>query len=122
MRFLLDQDVYVKTERFLQDKGYDLVRVSSLGMARATDETILSLAQAQGRILITRDRDYGTLVFVRSQGTGVIYLRMVPSTLDAVHQELSRVLTQYSMEALQKAFVVVTKDGHRFRLLNSGVD
>ncbi|MFH7243641.1 MAG: DUF5615 family PIN-like protein [Spirulina sp.] len=122
MRFLLDQDVYAKTERFLQDKGYDLVRVSSLGMARATDETILSLAQAQGRILITRDRDYGTLVFVRSQGTGVIYLRMVPSTMDAVHRELSRVITQYSMEALQKAFVVVTKDGHRFRLLNSGVD
>ncbi len=100
MRFLLDQDVYAKTEWFLQDEGYDLVRVAALGMAQAKDEAILSAAQAQGRILITRDRDYGNLVFVRSQGAGVIYLRMVPSTLDAVHQELSRVITQYPMPAL----------------------
>lgn len=74
MRFLLDQDVYAKTQRFLRDEGYDLVRVAALGMAQAKDEAILGAAQAQGRILITRDRDYGNLVFVRSQGAGVIYL------------------------------------------------
>jgi len=78
------------------------------------------VAQDQERILITRDRDYGNLVFVRSQGAGVIYLRMVPSTLDAVHHEFNRVITQYSMSALRSAFVVVTKDGHRFRTVNPG--
>ncbi|WP_035994664.1 DUF5615 family PIN-like protein [Leptolyngbya sp. KIOST-1] len=117
MRFLLDQDVYAKTERFLRDEGHDLVRVAELGMSQAKDEAILSTAQAQERILITRDRDYGNLVFVRSLGTGVIYLRMVPSTLEAVHGELKRVIAQYSTVALSKAFVVVTKDGHRFRTL-----
>lgn len=122
MNFLLDQDVYAKTERFLRDQGYDLVRVAALGMAQARDEAILSTAQAQGWILITRDRDYGNLVFVRSQGAGVIYLRLVPSTLDTVHQELNRVITQYPMPALQRAFVVVTKDGHRFRTLNRGIE
>lgn len=104
MRFLLDQDVYAKTERFLRDERHDLVRVAELGMAQAKDEAILSMAQAQERILITRDRDYGNLVFVRSLGTGVIYLHMVPSTLESVHRELSRVITQYSMAALSKAF------------------
>ncbi|WP_156120000.1 hypothetical protein [Leptolyngbya sp. KIOST-1] len=42
---------------------------------------------------------------------------LVPSTLEAVHGELNRVITQYSTVALSKAFVVVTKDGHRFRTL-----
>lgn len=117
MKFLLDQDVYAKTERFLRDEGHDLVRVSELGLARATDEIVLSTAQEQGRILITRDRDYGNLVFVRSLGTGVIYLRMLPTTLEAVHAELCRVIVQHSATELSKAFVVVNKDGHRFRKL-----
>lgn len=117
MKFLLDQDVYAKTERFLRDEGHDLVRVSELGLARATDETVLSTAQEQGRILVTRDRDYGNLVFVRSLGSGVIYLRILPTTLEAVHTELCRVIDQYSTAEISKAFVVINKDGHRFRKL-----
>ena len=117
MRFLLDQDVYAKTIRFLQDAGHDLVRVSELGLSRASDTTILQTAQAQNRILITRDRDYGNLVFVQSLGTGVIYLRILPATLADVHTELNRVITTYSEEALSKAFVVVSQGGHRFRPL-----
>ncbi len=34
-------------------------------MSRASDEEILKVAQEQKRILITRDRDYGNLVFVK---------------------------------------------------------
>lgn len=117
MRFLLDQDVYAKTVKFLQDSGHDLVQVSELGLSRASDETILRTAQAQNRILITRDRDYGNLVFVQSLGTGVIYLRIVPIALADVHAELNRVIMTYSEEALSKAFVVVSKGGHRFRAL-----
>jgi predicted nuclease of predicted toxin-antitoxin system len=115
MRFLLDQDVYAKTARFLRAEGHDLLQVSELGLSQATDETILSTAQTQNRILITRDRDYGNLVFVQALGTGVIYLRILPTTLAAVHAELGRVTAQYSAAELSKAFVVVSNDGHRFR-------
>lgn len=117
MRFLLDQDVYAKTIRFLEDTGHDLVQVSKLGLSRASDEVVLQTAQAQNRILITRDRDYGNLVFVQVLGTGVIYLRILPATLADVHAELNRVIVTYSEEALSKAFVVVTQGGHRFRAL-----
>ena len=34
-------------------------------MSRASDEEILQVAQKQQRILITRDRDYGNLVFIK---------------------------------------------------------
>ncbi|PSN11103.1 hypothetical protein C7293_25625 [filamentous cyanobacterium CCT1] len=117
MRFLLDQDVYAKTIRFLQESGHDLVRVSELGLSRASDATVLQTAQAQNRILITRDRDYGNLVFVQALGSGVIYLRILPTTLADVHAELNRVVTTYSEDALAKAFVVVSQGGHRFRAL-----
>ena len=115
MKFLLDQDVYGLTARFLASSNFDIVSVSQLGLSRAPDKEVLGTAQSQGRILITRDRDYGNLVFVQSLGAGVIYLRILPSTANAVHQELMRVIEKYSAKELSGAFVVVEANGHRFR-------
>ncbi|MBW4672787.1 MAG: DUF5615 family PIN-like protein [Desmonostoc geniculatum HA4340-LM1] len=75
MRLLLDQDVYAVTARFLVNTEHDVILVAQIGLSQASDEEILRTAQEQNRILITRDRDYGNLVFVRAMGSGVIYLR-----------------------------------------------
>jgi predicted nuclease of predicted toxin-antitoxin system len=115
MRLLLDQDVYAVTARFLVDAGYDVVLVAQIGLSQASDEEILRTAQEQNRILITRDRDYGNLVFVRAMGSGVIYLRILPTTVNNVHNELVRVMETYAEVELVGAFVVVEPDGHRFR-------
>ncbi len=79
---------------------------------------MLSITQEQGRIFITRDRDFGVLVFVRDLGMGVIYLRILPSTLGVVHEELETVLMSYSEDELKRAFVVVEPGRHRFRRLS----
>jgi len=118
MRFLLDQDVYAATARFLRDLGHDVVSVAKIGCSQAADEELLSIAQEQRRIFVTRDRDFGGLVFVRDIRTGVIYLRILPSTLRAGHKELETVLTSYSGEELKKAFVIVEPGRHRFRRLS----
>jgi predicted nuclease of predicted toxin-antitoxin system len=117
MKFLLDQDVYLATACFFQKLGHDVIRVAQLGLARAADEELLHTAHAQQRIMVTRDRDYGHLVFVKALGSGVIYLRMLPTTQNAVHQELERVLHSYTEEQLRQAFVVIEPGGHRFRKL-----
>ncbi|WP_216595662.1 DUF5615 family PIN-like protein [Myxosarcina sp. GI1] len=91
MRFLLDQDVYAVTARFLIEVGHDVILVAQIGLSRASDEEILKKAQEQKRILITRNRDYGNLVFVRAIGSGIIYLRILPSTVNVVHGELRRI-------------------------------
>ncbi|MEL6263090.1 MAG: DUF5615 family PIN-like protein [Cyanobacteria bacterium J06626_6] len=57
VKFLLDQDVYRVTVKFLLSASFDVVSVSQLGLSRAPDTEVLSTAQSQGRILITRDRD-----------------------------------------------------------------
>ena len=54
-------------------------------------------------------------MFVQSLGAGVIYLRILPSNVNAVHQELARVIEKYSAAELSRAFVVVEANGHRFR-------
>ncbi|MHC5724920.1 MAG: DUF5615 family PIN-like protein, partial [Nostoc sp.] len=42
---------------------------AQIGLSQASDEEILKIAQEQNRILITRDRDYGNLVFVNDVGS-----------------------------------------------------
>ena len=41
MKFLLDQDVYAVTERFLINLGHDVIPVAQPGLSRADDEEIL---------------------------------------------------------------------------------
>jgi predicted nuclease of predicted toxin-antitoxin system len=120
MKFLTDQDVYATTVRFLSGLGHDVVTAAQLGLAQAEDVALLQAAQAQGRIFVTRDRDFGGLVFVQGGGAGVIYLRMAPSTQNAVHVELERVLTLYSEQELQGSFVVIEPGRHRIRKLAAG--
>jgi predicted nuclease of predicted toxin-antitoxin system len=115
VKFLLDQDVYALTARFLTAQGHDVVTASQLGLSRAQDIDLLKRSADDGRIFVTRDRDYGNLVFVHSAGSGVIYLRMLPSTMEAVHVEMKKVLETYSETELTKAFVVVEENRHRIR-------
>ena len=63
MRFLLDQDLYAATARHLIELGHDVVRAAELGLSRTDDEALLEVARSQGRLLVTRDRDFGRIVF-----------------------------------------------------------
>ena len=117
MKFLLDQDVHAATARFLSGLGHDVVPVARIGLSQADDEQLLNVAQEENRILITRDRDFGSLVFLRALGAGVLYLRMLPSMQNAVHTELENVLKAYPEGELAKAFVVIEPAGHRIRRL-----
>ena len=115
MRFLTDQDVYAATVAFPCDRGHDVATASERGMSRAVDAELLALAHVEGRVFVTRDRDYGGLVFVQSLGAGVLCLRVLPSNLQAVHAELERVLGMYGEAELRGAFVVVEPARHRIR-------
>jgi predicted nuclease of predicted toxin-antitoxin system len=115
MKFLTDQDVYATTVRFLSGLGHDVVPVAQLGLSQADDAELLRVAHKQDRLFVTRDRDFGNLVFVHGSGAGVLYLRILPSTQRAVHAELANVLTLYSEQGLRGAFVVIELGRHRLR-------
>jgi predicted nuclease of predicted toxin-antitoxin system len=88
-------------------------------MAKAVDSELLTAAQALGRILVTRDRDFGSLVFAQSAEAGVIYLRISPAVIASVHAELMRVLEVHTQDELEASFVVVEPGRHRIRRLGS---
>jgi predicted nuclease of predicted toxin-antitoxin system len=118
MRFLADQDVYAATVKLLRERGHDVVTASELGRARSSDLDLLQTAIQGQRIFVTRDRDFGALVFVTGIKGGVIYLRILPSNIRIVHAELIRVLDQYDETELLSALVVVEAGRHRLRRIS----
>lgn len=77
MRFLLDAHVPTDVATALLESGHDVAR-SAFVLPDALDETILALAVAEQRILITWDRDYSELVFYRRAPAppAIIYIRL----------------------------------------------
>ena len=120
MRLFIDQDVYAVTIQFLRGSGHDVVTAAERSMSRSADAELLRAARADRRVLVTRDRDFGGLVFLHALDAGVLYLRMLPSTIPAVHAELGRVLELYGENELHGAFVVIEPGRHRMRRLAAG--
>jgi predicted nuclease of predicted toxin-antitoxin system len=59
LRLYLDQCLRTEVSCALRGEGYDIVRASEVGQARADDAQILSRAMADGRILVTLDEHFG---------------------------------------------------------------
>ena len=58
MRFLLDQGLPRSTVAHLQTKAIEAEHVGDLGLARASDETILTESRNRGAVVVTLDSDF----------------------------------------------------------------
>jgi predicted nuclease of predicted toxin-antitoxin system len=95
-----------------------VIRTAAIGLDRGDDSELLAAAAREQRIFVTRDRDFGGLVFLARQRCGVIYLRVKPSTVKSVHLELDEIPHRHTEERLRSAFVVVEPGRYRFRNLD----
>ena len=111
IKFLLDANVGRTVKEFLEREGFDVGWIVEID-PRMDDIDILSLAVAEGRVLVTVDKDFGNLIF--NQGLahkGVIRLE---DTFPHVQvQYLRTLLRQHSEELIDHVIVI---DGGRIRI------
>lgn len=75
MRFLADVNIEAMLVRWLRAEGHDVVWATELPPSIPDDE-LLTLANDEGRVLLTYDRDFGELIFSRhGLSEGIILLR-----------------------------------------------
>ena len=118
MRILTDQDVYKTTIDNLIKWGYDVTTAKELNMDKATDEALLAMANKLDCLLITRDKDFGAILFLRKElSTGVILLRGNPNQIDDLHIQLKRLLHEHSEDKLKASICVVEHNKYRIRRL-----
>lgn len=76
MKFLVDQNQSPLVAELLTEAGHDAVHTRGIGMETASDPEVLARAVADGRVLISADTDFGTLLAQSGdQAPSVILLR-----------------------------------------------
>ena len=70
------------------------------------------------RIFVTRDKDFGALVFIKKILVGVILLRLQPSNISKVHKKLERLLKEYSEAELKSIFSIIEPSRIRTRKIS----
>ena len=63
MKLLVDENLGRSFTQWLRQRGHDAVTTHDLGLASKPDTAIADRAIREQRIVITRDSDFGTLVF-----------------------------------------------------------
>lgn len=114
MRLFADHDVYSKTVLFLKSDGHDIETAKEAGLAAAPDEEILKHCVRERRVLVTRDKDYGNLLFAQGLPChGVILIRCGPALLDQAHLQLRDALRV--REDLESLMIAVEANRYRVR-------
>jgi predicted nuclease of predicted toxin-antitoxin system len=105
---LLDQSANAKLIPYLREQGHDVTRIARDYPAGLPDPDVLAIAHREHRALITHDRDFGELVFVRLQlHAGVILIRLGPSPpLEVMIARLNEVFSRHAHKL--DRFIVVT--------------
>jgi predicted nuclease of predicted toxin-antitoxin system len=80
LKLYLDQCLRLEVAWALRHEGYDVVRASEVGHARADDSEILLRIQSERRVLITLDDHFGNwAVLPLREHPGVIRLKTSPA-------------------------------------------
>lgn len=114
MKFLVDECTGTSVVACLRDEGHDAVAVVEV-MPEADDEEILDRAVAEGRMVVTNDKDFGEMVFRSGLAhRGVVLLRWRDERAENKIWMMKVVLAQVG-ERLRNHYVVATEAGIRVR-------
>jgi predicted nuclease of predicted toxin-antitoxin system len=81
VRFKLDENIGRRGLEFLRASGHDVMTVWDQNLQGVTDQRLFDVCAAEGRALITLDRDFGEVLrFPPERGSGIIILDVGPRT------------------------------------------
>jgi len=116
MRFLADENVEQPVVDALRADGHDVTCVGEVAPGTA-DEQVLQIANAESRLLLTNDKDFGQLIYREGRvSEGIVLLRF--ETQDGVEKAaiLDRILPTLEPR-LRGHFAILTEQRVRLRPL-----
>lgn len=114
MNFLADEGIDGSIVKGLRELGHDVFFVVEQ-IRSLEDETLLEMAKKENRILITRDKDFGELVYrLHKAHSGVILIRLEGYETIERGELVCRLVKKHE-SLLQNSFSVIQKGVIRIR-------
>ena len=118
MKILLDQGLPRSTTSVLRASGHDSTHVGDIGLARASDESILDRGRADGSVIVTLDADFHALLaFSGAAKPSVIRIRIEGLSGAQLAASVLRVIDACASDLEAGAVVSVLPDRLRLRRL-----
>ena len=115
-KFLADEGFSFLITSVLMEKGYNVKWIGDFA-AGVSDRVVYTIAQDDGRIILTEDKDFGELAIrYKLKAVGVILLR-ISSTEKKLRQKRVFELLEKYPEKLAGYLVVIDSEKFRFRRL-----
>lgn len=114
MNFLADENLEHPIMERLRESGHDVVAVSARS-AGAPDREVLSVALSEQRILLTNDKDFAELTFLRQRAAAGIVLLRLPRLRSAEKAERVMEVVNAQGERLRGAMTVIEEEATRRR-------
>ncbi len=118
VRLLADMNISPQTVALLQQRGWNVIRVSERLPIHASDWEVLRLARQEDRILITLDLDFSTLLAISGwSNPSLITLRLRRVDPQTVAHYVDYVLKQFGEQLLEGYAISVDEQRVRLRPL-----
>lgn len=114
MKILADENISRILVERLRQEGHLVEYIMEIARG-SNDSIVLELANRQGALLVTDDKDFGELVFHQHlRASGILLVRLATLSPSQEVEVVVKVIREYS-DKLLHAFTVVTPQGIRIR-------
>ena len=118
MKFLIDMNLPISWVKYLAKAGFEAVYWSSLGPTAAPDTEIVAHAKAEVYVIMTRDLDFGVIMFMsRAKKPSVVQIRVEDVRPEIIGELVVSVLRQTERDLREGALLTIEPKRARLRLL-----
>lgn len=118
MKLLVDMNLSPDWVTVLSQAGWETAHWSAIGDWHAADTEIMAWAKQNGRVVLTHDLDFGTiLALTQAEGPSVVQMRTQDVTPSTAGKMVITALSQFQSQLEQGALIVLDAAQVRARIL-----
>lgn len=118
LKFIADIHISPLTVKALQNKGYDIIRITDKLPATSSDTEIVQMAYQERAVIITQDLDFSAIIAKSGLNSpSVVSLRVADAKPDIITRILTIVLPLIEDELAEGAIVSIDEREYRIRKL-----
>lgn len=117
MKFFLDENLPLSTTDMIQELGFEVEHVKTVGLRGATDKEIAKYAKEKEAVLLTKDIEFGNfLLYPKGSHFGLMVLRL-PNNYsgEQIKEKLKHFLINYDEKELPGSIIILQLSKVRIR-------